>query len=321
MAGIFWAVWDWLRNFFGNAYLIFVVVGIVLVLWKAIVFRRRAKAERKADAAAAASKQNHKKRVAVITGASSGMGEEFARQLDRTEKELDEIWLIARRQERLEEIGEKLTSPVRVLALDLTDAASYEALTDALDTDGVCVSWLIHCAGYAKIGNYAQISRAESGRMVDLNCRAVVEVTTTVLPYMEAGSRVLLIASSAAFQPIPYMNIYASSKAFVYSYARALRAELFPRKIAVTASCPYWVRDTEFIGIAQETEEAAGDGRIVKNYLFSTTKDKVVRRSLKCSRAGLAVCTPGAFCFFHRLFSKVLSREFLIYFWEGLRRI
>ena len=320
MAGIFWAVWDWLRNFFGNAFLIFVIVGIVLVWWRALVFHRRVKARKRAKAQTRTDAHD-KRRIAVITGASSGMGEAFARELDRTGQELDAIWLIARRRDRLDRLAGELSHAARSLPLDLTDADCYAKLEEALRAEDVQVDWLIHCAGCARIGSWEEIPRAESDRMIDLNCRAVADTVTSVLPFMTEGGHVLLISSSSAFQPLPYLNVYAASKAFVYSYARALRVELFAQNITVTASCPYWVRDTEFIGIAQETEEAAGANKKVRNYLFSTTRDKVVKRSLRCSRAGLAVCTPGAFCFFHRLFSKVLSREFLIYFWEGLRRI
>lgn len=261
-------------------------------------------------------------RIALITGASSGMGAEFARQIDRTWKGIDEIWLLARRKQRLEETAGLLHHATRVVPMDLTDRECYGTLEKMFRDEGVRVGLLVNCAGYGKIGNYEKVSRFDSENMIDLNCRAAVDITLSCLPYMKAGDRIIQICSTAAFQPLQHVNIYSATKAFLYNYTRALRMELLPRKIPVLAVCPYWVKDTEFIGIAEKGKKSDGRRDMpIRHYTFATTADRVVRSALRCSRMGLAVCTPGVVCTLDRIFSKVLPREAMLYIWELWRRI
>ena len=193
-----------------------------------------------------------KKRIALITGASSGLGREFARLLAR--EAVDELWLVARRGERLRALSAELAVPCRIFALDLTREVALEELSAALAAEPVVVRYLVNAAGFGRIGMAADIGAATTGRMIALNCRAAAELTERALPYMERGSRVLEIASCAAFQPIPYLAAYAATKAFLLRYSRALAAEVAARGITVTAICPYWIRDTEFIHEAKKTD-------------------------------------------------------------------
>lgn len=260
-------------------------------------------------------------RIALITGASSGMGAEFARQIDASEKDIDEIWLVARRRQKLEEVASQLHHKSLVLPLDLSLASSFDELDGELSERGAKVGIMVNCAGYGKIGNYAKVSRYDSLNMIDVNCRAAVGVTVTCLPYMEAGDRVIELCSTAAFQPLQHINIYGATKSFLYHYTRALRMELLPRRIEVLAVCPFWVKDTEFIKIAKNEESLGMSKPPIRHFFFATTARKVVKQALSCSRAGMAVCTPGVFCTLHRIFSKLIPREALMYFWELLRRI
>jgi short-subunit dehydrogenase len=262
-------------------------------------------------------------RIALITGASSGMGAEFARQIDRMEKGIDEIWLLARRRQRLEETAGQLRHAARAVPMDLTDRTCFESLEKMFRDGGVRVGLLVNCAGYGKIGNYEKVSRFDSENMIDLNCRAAVDITLACLPYMKAGDRIIQICSTAAFQPLQHVNIYSATKAFLYNYTRALRMELLPRKIAVLAVCPYWIRDTEFIGIAEKGKKESADRKNmpIRHYTFATTADRVVRSALRCSRLGFAVCTPGVVCTLDRIFAKILPREAMLYIWEFWRRI
>ncbi|MGI6117684.1 MAG: SDR family NAD(P)-dependent oxidoreductase [Bilifractor sp.] len=263
-------------------------------------------------------------RIALITGASSGMGAEFAKQIDRTEKDIDEIWLLARRKQRLEEIASGLRHRARAVPMDMTDDAGFEKLEKTFRQEKIQVGILVNCAGYGKLGNYQAVSRFDSLNMIDLNCRAAVSITLSCLPYMKAGDRIIQICSTAAFQPLQQVNIYSASKAFLYNYTRALRMELLPRRIAVLAVCPYWIRDTEFIGIAEKTGKETGQekNRPLRHYLLAnTTAAQVAKRALRCSRRGYAVCTPGVICTLDRIFGKLLPREAMMYIWEGLRRI
>ncbi len=194
-------------------------------------------------------------RIAIITGASSGMGLEFVRQLPQWEK-FDELWVIARRSERLEALREELSLPVRPISLDLTAPDALEHYANLLDAAKPEVGLLANIAGFGKFGRYDQIPLADTLGMIDLNCKALVAMTTLTLPYMKRGAKLLNLDSLSAFQPVPYLNVYAASKAFVLSYTRALARELRPRGIRVMAVNPGWVK-TEFFDRALQTSNNA----------------------------------------------------------------
>ena len=195
------------------------------------------------------------KRIAIVTGASSGMGREFVLQLSNWET-FDEIWAIARRAERLEELAQNVPIPVRPIALDLTDPEALAYYRDLLDAAAPDVGLLANIAGFGKFGRYDQIPLEDSLRMIDLNCKALVAMTELTLPYMRRGARLLNLDSLSAFQPVPYLNVYASTKAFVLSYTRSLGRELRPRGIRVMAVNPGWVK-TEFFDHALQTSSTA----------------------------------------------------------------
>lgn len=194
-------------------------------------------------------------RIAIITGASSGMGREFALQLSQWET-FDQLWVIARRAERLEELKDKVPFPVRVLAMDLTDPDSFARYQALLQAEQPEVGLLVNCSGFGKFGTYAQIPLEDSMKMIDLNCKALVMITELTLPYMKQGGKIVELDSLSAFQPVPYLNIYGSTKAFVLSYSRALNQELKPRGIRVMAVNPGWVQ-TEFFDHAMQTSNDA----------------------------------------------------------------
>ncbi|MCD8199901.1 MAG: SDR family NAD(P)-dependent oxidoreductase, partial [Coriobacteriaceae bacterium] len=180
-------------------------------------------------------------RIAMITGASGGMGEVFAEHIDREEKGIDEIWLIARRKDRLEEVAARLKHPTRVLPTDLCNEEDLSALEATLAESNVRVGLFVHCAGFGKIGTYETISRADTERMIDLDCKFAVSVTLIALPFMRAGDRIVELCSASSFFALPHLATYAASKNFLLSYTQALRMELLPRGIVVTAVCPWWV--------------------------------------------------------------------------------
>lgn len=258
----------------------------------------------------------HMKKIAIVTGASSGLGSEFVRQLDAQEK-LDEIWVIARRRERLEQLAGELHTPLRILSLDLTDKASFSEILTLLHDENPLVHMLINAAGFGKIGSYRDISLADCDNMIDLNCRAAVDMTQLVLPFMKRGSHILQICSTAAFQPFPYLNIYAASKSFLYRYSRALRLELLGRGITVTAICPYWIKDTEFIGTAKKTSNS----NYIKGFPLSSRMKSVVHLSLMAGNMGFAVATPGIMCTLHRIVAKFIPSELMMGIWSIIRRL
>lgn len=194
-------------------------------------------------------------KIAVITGASSGMGREFVLQISQWEK-FDELWIIARRAERLEALAAQVPVSVRPICLDLTDPAAFAHYARLLEAAKPEVGLLANIAGFGRFGRYDQITLEDSMRMIDLNCKALVTMTTLTLPYMKRGAKILNLDSLSAFQPVPYINVYGSTKAFVLSYSRALGRELRPRGIRVMSVNPGWVK-TEFFDHALQTSSDA----------------------------------------------------------------
>lgn len=186
-----------------------------------------------------------RKKIAVVTGASSGMGMLFAKSV--CEKyAIDELWAIARSEEKLRALGACTTVPVRAIPLDLSDGESGDKLRSLLEKEHPDVRILINAAGYGMFDRFDRISKEDNLGMIDLNCRALTELVYLTLPYLSAGSAILNVASVAAFQPVPYISVYAATKAYVLSFSRALSRELKPKKIRVLALCPYWTRTAFF---------------------------------------------------------------------------
>ena len=254
--------------------------------------------------------------IGVVTGASSGLGREFVKQIADKWK-CGEIWVIARRRERLEEMASSSAVKIRVLPYDITDPASIREIGSLLERERPAIKIFVQAAGSGKIGSSIDLTMEEENTMIDLNCRAAVDMTKLMIQYMRSGSRIIETCSTAAFQPIPYMSVYAASKAFIYRYTRALRVELMSRGIIVTAVCPYWVKDTEFIKKARET----GNSSYIRSFPFATLQRSVVSKALRDSRMGFAVSTPGMVCFWDRLFGKLLPSDAMMGMWEIIRRI
>lgn len=254
--------------------------------------------------------------IAIVTGASSGLGLEYVRQIS-AKSTVDEIWVIARREERLQQISAMVSTPLRAMVLDLTKEQDIENLQQALKYESPNVKLLINNAGFGKMGNYSQIPEQDVRDLIDLNCRASVEVTNAVLPYMHKGGNILIVSSSSAFHPVPGLNVYAASKAFLLSYSRGLRFELFDREINVTAVCPYWIKDTEFIHIAKHSRNSSA----IRSFPLAGNKRNVVTQSLFDTYHGLAVSTPGLVSTLQRAAGKILPNCVTIGIWELLRRI
>ena len=191
--------------------------------------------------------------IAIVTGASSGMGREFVRQLSQY-VQVDEIWAIARRQSALEALQQETAVPVRPVVLDLLDNASFDAFAAMLEAEKPNIRLLINAAGFGKFGLSTKIPLADECAMLDLNCKALVVMTRLCLPYMTAGSHVLQLASNSSWQPVPYITTYGATKAFVLSYSRALNRELKSAGIRMMSMNPGWVR-TEFFDHARQTND------------------------------------------------------------------
>ena len=221
--------------------------------------------------------------VALVTGASSGIGAEFARQLAGRGHRLV---LVARRLERLDALVAELGN-ARAVALDLGEAGAAGRLMADLAVHGERVSLLINNAGFGLWGPFAELDGPRQRAMINLNCGALVELAHAVLPDMLArkAGAILNVASTGAFQPGPRIAVYFATKAFVLSFSEALHEEVRRDGVSVTALCP-GPTATEFGDIAGFTGNAAFAG-------LSMAVGPVVRSGLDAVDSGRAVVIPG----------------------------
>ena len=246
-------------------------------------------------------------KIAVITGASSGMGKDFVKMIDKIE-DCDEIWVIARRIDKLSEIESETGKKILPIELDLSKERSFELYKKMLeDTAPVEVCALVNAAGFGKFGKFEDISLKEQMNMIDLNCKALMAVTYLTLPYMKAGSKVYQLGSLSAFQPVPYITTYGATKAFVLSFSRALNRELKSRKIKMISVCPGWVK-TEFFDRAVKDDT-------IKYYNKFFTSEEVVNRAVRDMNRGKDVSVCGAQIRGQVLLTKLLPHKLVMNIW------
>lgn len=225
--------------------------------------------------------------IIIVTGASSGIGAEFVRQIDPYFDTIDEIWLVARSRDKLKKLAESCRHHCRVLAMDITGEAQLDRLEDEIVERSATVRMLINAAGYGIMGAFAEQDRATELGMIRLNCEALTDLTHRLIPYMKRGSRIIQMASCAAFLPQPDFAVYAATKAYVLRFSQALGEELRPRGIYVTSVCPGPV-DTPFFDIAERT------GRTLEiKKVTMVSAERVVRLALQDSlqRRTKSVCS------------------------------
>lgn len=248
-------------------------------------------------------------KIAVLTGASSGLGISFLRELCLQRPELDEIWILARRKQRLEELARDCPIKVVPMEADLTDPLFFKRFTEYLGVAHPDIRVLINNAGMGKLGNVADLGLDTQLASVDLNVRALTGMTVACLPYMGKSGEIINICSIAAFAPNPRMTVYSATKAYVLSFSKSLREELKARKIHVLAVCP-GPMSTEFLDVAGIS---GGHSRMFELLPYSDPA-KVAAMSLRRSRQGRAVYTPRLFFKFYRLLAKLLPHSLIMKF-------
>ncbi len=249
--------------------------------------------------------------IAIISGASSGMGKEFVLKADERYN-LDEIWVIARRKERLEELSFLTKAKIVPLSLDLTISSSFEVLKEKLSTEAPNVKLLVNASGFGKFAEFVESELDANANMCDLNLKSLIMMTQIVLPYIKEGGKILQVGSLSSFEPVPHLSVYAATKAGVLSFSRALAFELRKKKIRVLCVCPYWVK-TEFFSRANEKESIRKfDILYEPEYVV-----KVAYKTLDKSKKDYVV--PGKYakliCFLskiisHKLMMKIMNKMF-----------
>lgn len=248
--------------------------------------------------------------TAIITGASSGLGREFAFALKNKYPDIESFWLIARRREKLEELAEELgKEKCFILPIDLKSNEGLSEYRQALSDSQPEVRYLINNAGFGKLELFENIPAEDCADQVTLNCTSLTFITRATLPYLKEDSEIINIASIASFAPNIRMAVYSSTKAFVLSLSRALREEFKARKINVLAVCP-GPMDTEFLPVANIKK---GTSKMFDTLPRANVK-KVAETSLKYSKKKKAVYTPKLLFKFYRILSKVLPTALVMQF-------
>ena len=212
------------------------------------------------------------------------MGRDFVKELQK-EKNVDEIWMIARRKERLDAMAEKSNGRLRAFALDLTDMSSFQYFEDCLTKEKPQILYLINAAGAGRMGKVEEIAYKDHAFVLDINARALTCMSRICLPYMGNGSHIIQLCSGSAFLPQPEFASYAASKSYVLSFSRALRQEVKKKGITVTAVCPGPV-NTEFF-------EASGSEIAPAKKRFLVESKDVVRKAMKDAKSGKELSVYG----------------------------
>ncbi|MCM1272166.1 MAG: SDR family NAD(P)-dependent oxidoreductase [Clostridium sp.] len=248
--------------------------------------------------------------IAVVTGASSGLGREFVKQISEKYKTIDEIWVLARRTERLTALKNNIKSvTIQPITCDITDQEQLAEYKKLLELKKPSIRVLVNAAGYGMIGHFEDISEKDNCGMCDINVTGLTEITHISLPYMREGrANIINLASSAAFAPQPSFAVYAATKAYVKSFSTALGRELAYRGICVTAVCPGPVK-TEFFEVAEKYTQT----KLFKK-MFKAAPKKVVAKALRDAYHNSHFSVYGITMKLYRIAAKIFPSTFIVKF-------
>ena len=250
--------------------------------------------------------------VAIITGASSGIGREFVFKL-RDIAGVDEFWLVARSTDKMLKVAEELSVKCKIISADLSAREGIEKVKAALCDEKPEVSFLVNAAGFGTFGAFDAISEKTVADMIDLNVKATVLLTHAVVPYMKRGGRIIQLGSGSCFTPLPHFNVYSSSKVFVLHYTKSLNYELKPYGIRATCFCPGWV-ETPFL---PKSLDAPG-AYVPKKMKPLLNVERVVTGCVKASVKGKAMYVTNWYTKLQHLLFKILPDPILTKLWLGM---
>ena len=240
-------------------------------------------------------------KIALVTGASSGIGWEAALEIDRRFRSLDEIWIVGRNEEKLRILSKHLHHANRIIIMDVTNPEDMDAFEGVLNEIKPNIRMLFQSAGEGLQGRFDELPRKELTNMVRLNCEALTHITSICLPYMKAGSKIIHLASSAGFGPIPNFGVYCASKAYVLSLSKSLHSELKRRKITVTAVCPGPVNTPFF----DKSERYTGRTIPFKQYFMNKPRNVAIKAICDAGigrRVSYDTPLIALFCIFSKIF-------------------
>lgn len=244
------------------------------------------------------------KAIAIITGATGGIGREFVKLM--LGEQVDEIWAIARNPQKLSALKNEYGERIIPISKDLTNFEELRKLGYQLDEEKPDVAYLINNAGIAKLGTYQAFSPEEVDAAIRINCGAMAILCTLCLPHMKQGARILNISSASSFQPLPYLNLYSATKAFERYYSRALQVELRGTGITATAVCPSWV-DTELLMKEINGKKVRFDGMV--------TAERMAKTALRDAKKGRAMSVCSGYVKWLHVLSKVSASSVLMDIW------
>ncbi|MCR5564379.1 MAG: SDR family NAD(P)-dependent oxidoreductase [Gammaproteobacteria bacterium] len=251
------------------------------------------------------------KNIIVVTGASSGMGRAFAKKIVKKEK-VDEIWVIARRLNLLEELKDEITEcKVVPLQIDLRDKTQInEVYKKRLEEEKPVIKVLGCCAGFGKFAHFEKIDLQTEIDMVDVNFSAYMIMTYLSIPYMANPSNIMMIASGSSSQPVPYQTVYGATKAAVLSFARSMNRELKYKGIHVLAVVPLWVQNT-----FMDTAIDPAMNPVVLNYTGTYKGADVMDRAIRDLYTKKDVSKLGFYNKFQHAVVKILPHKWIMNIW------
>lgn len=244
-------------------------------------------------------------RIAVISGASSGIGLEFVKELDKMS--FDELWLIAKDDGLLDNIKHILNTKTKLIPIDLSNSESFNEIKKLYEEESPEIEYLVCSAGVGFNGAFKNITQKQIDLTVSINCTALSLLNSISLPFLTRGAKIINIASGSGFMPQPYFAVYAASKAYVISLSRALNYELKKNKISVTAVCPGPV-NTSFFSSLENVKEYK------KKFLI--TPQKVAMGALKAAGNRKTIYTPSFSMKLVHLASKILPTSLALKFYK-----
>jgi len=246
-------------------------------------------------------------KIALLTGASSGLGKAFAKEIHAVFPEIDEVWCVARRLDRLEELKNEVTDAKIVpISADITNIRDTQMIFDRVKAENAEIVLLINNAGCGFHGAFEKSDISEQERCMNLNVVAMTRITRCALDFMPKGARILITSSIASFAPNANMAVYSASKAYDAFFSRALNEELRATHRSATAVCPAPM-NTEFLTVGH----VKGNSKAFERLPYCDVQ-KVAAGALKAAKMRKAVYTPRAFYKFYRALARILPDRLLV---------